>query len=221
MSNNKPNNAHYKATDAFIVCMAVDDNLGKTEVWYTFIGTIANSFIEILGLAAVLPVIGLVIEPEIIRTNEYLVIVFGWFNRIGIATEQQFLMAVSGLLVFAFLFKAAFNLGLNLFQTRFSLGIGLRISGLMWKYHFAQSLERMRSQQSGRVLSEINGWPGSLANVFIVGNMRLINEVVVIILIGLGLLAYEPIVLISVLILIAIGAIIIPENHQKSPRRLQ
>lgn len=174
-----------------------------------FLGTIVNSFVEILGLAAVVPVIGLVIEPELIRTNQYLAKAFEWSSVIGIDTERRFLMLTSVLLVAAFLFKAIFNLGLNLFQTRFSLGIGHRISGLMWQYHFAQSLEKMRSQQSGRVLAEINGWPNSLANVFIVGSMRLINEVVVIALISVGLLAYEPIVLLSVITLLAIGATII------------
>ena len=174
-----------------------------------FLGTIVNSFVEILGLAAVVPVIGLVIEPELIRTNPYLAQAFEWSSIIGIDTERRFLMLTSVLLVAAFLFKAIFNLGLNLFQTRFSLGIGHRISGLMWQYHFAQSLEKMRSQQSGRVLAEINGWPGILANTFIVGGMRLINEVVVIALIGVGLLAYEPIVLLSVITLLAIGATVI------------
>ena len=181
----------------------------KQKSGILFIGTIVNSFVEILGLAAVIPVIGLVIEPELIRTNEYLATAFEWTSAVGIDTERRFLMLTSVLLVAAFLFKALFNLGLNLFQTRFSLGIGHRISGLMWQYHFAQSLEKMRSQKSGRVLAEINGWPGILANSFIVGGMRLINEFIVIALIGFGLLAYEPIVLISVLVLLAAGATII------------
>ena len=181
----------------------------KQKSGILFIGTIVNSFVEILGLAAVVPVIGLVIEPELIRTNAYLATAFEWTSAVGIDTERRFLMLTSVLLVAAFLFKALFNLGLNLFQTRFSLGIGHRISGLMWQYHFAQSLEKMRSQQSGRVLAEINGWPGNLANNFIVGSMRLMNEFVVIGLIAIGLVAYEPIVLVSVVLLLALGALII------------
>lgn len=174
-----------------------------------FIGTVVNSFLEILGLAAVLPVIGLVIDPVLIQRNEHLAMAFAWSKHIGIETEQDFLVLITGLLVFAFLFKAMVNLGLNLFQTQFSLGIGHRISGLMWQYHFSQSLERMRSNQTGRVLSEINGWPIALANVFIVGGMRILNEVVVIALIGIGLMAYEPLVLISVFILLFSGWAII------------
>lgn len=187
----------------------------KQKSGILFIGTIVNSFVEILGLAAVVPVIGLVIEPELIRTNEYLATAFEWTSAVGIDTERKFLMLTSVLLVAAFLFKALFNLGLNLFQTRFSLGIGHRISGLMWQYHFAQSLEKMRSQQSGRVLAEINVWPGLLADKFIVGGMRMINEVTVIVLIGFGLLAYEPIVLVSVIVLLAAGATIIRKATKK------
>ena len=118
-------------------------------------------------------------------------------------------MFTSIALIAAFLFKALVNLGLNLIQTRYSFAIGHRISGLMWQYHFSQSLERMRSTESGRVLSEINGWPLNLANTFVVGNLRFINELMVIAAIAIGLIVYEPIVLLSVAVLLTVGAVII------------
>ena len=103
-------------------------------------------------------------------------------------------MFASIALIAAFLFKALVNLGLNLIQTRYSFAIGHRISGLMWQYHFSQSLERMRSTESGRV------WRNqrvalNLANTFVVGNLRFINELMVIAAIAIGLVVYEPIVL--------------------------
>ena len=174
-----------------------------------FIGVIINSFVDILGLAAVVPVIGLVINPELIHENEYLARAFEWTSQVGIDTERRFLMFASIALIAAFLFKALVNLGLNLIQTRYSFAIGHRISGLMWQYHFSQSLERMRSTESGRVLAEINGWPLNLANTFVVGNLRFINELMVIAAIAIGLVVYEPIVLLSVAVLLTIGAIII------------
>ena len=174
-----------------------------------FVGTIINSFVEILGLAAVIPVIGLVIDPDLIRSNEHLAKAFYLTKSIGIETEREFLMMAAVGLILAFLFKAIFNLGLNLIQTRFSLGIGHRISGLMWTFHFSQSLERMRSSESGRVLAEINIWPLTMATVFIVGSLRILNEIVVIGLIAIGLIAYNPVVLLAVGCLIALGAFII------------
>ena len=181
----------------------------RSRAGVLFIGVIINSFVDILGLAAVVPVIGLVINPELIHENEYLARAFEWTSQVGIDTERRFLMFASIALIAAFLFKALVNLGLNLIQTRYSFAIGHRISGLMWQYHFSQSLERMRSTESGRVLAEINGWPLNLANTFVVGNLRFINELMVIAAIAIGLVIYEPIVLLSVAVLLTIGAIII------------
>ena len=48
-----------------------------------------------------------------------------------------------------------------------------------------------------------------MATVFIVGSLRIINEVVVIVLIAIGLITYSPVVLIAVASLIAIGGFII------------
>ena len=62
----------------------------------------------------------------------------------------------------AFLVQSRVWLLVNLFQTRFSYSVAHRLSGQMWSYHFSQSLERMRGTDSGRILSEINGWPLNL-----------------------------------------------------------
>ncbi|QXD33151.1 ATP-binding cassette domain-containing protein [Candidatus Pelagisphaera phototrophica] len=185
---------------------------------FVFFGIFINSFAEILGLAAVVPVIGLVIDPGLIHENDHLARAFEITSSIGIDTERKFLMFASIGLVAAFLSKAFLNLGLNLIQTRFSYAIGHRISGTMWKYHFSQSLERMRSTESGKVLTEIGSWPLGLANTYIVGSMRLLNELIVIFLIAVGLFAYNPIVLFSVSCLVAIGAIII---RKFTKRRLE
>ena len=191
----------------------------RSRAGVLFIGIIVNSFVDIIGLAAVVPVIGLVINPQLIYDNEYLAQVFELTSRIGLDTERKFLMFTSMALIAAFLFKALVNLGLNLIQTRYSFAIGHRISGLMWQYHFSQSLERMRSTESGRVLSEINGWPLGLANTFVVGNLRFINELMVIAAIAIGLVVYEPIVLLSVAVLLSIGVVIIRKGTKNRLER--
>lgn len=181
----------------------------KRKIGYLSIGVLINSFLEILGLAAVLPVVSVVINPSQIHDNPWLAKAFSFTSSIGLDTDRKFLMTLSVLLIFAFLFKAIFNLLLNLVQTRFSYNIGHRISGLMWDFHFTQSLERMRYQPTGKVMSEINGWPISFANNFIVRNMQLVNELFVIVVICIGLVIYNPIVLLSVSMLILLGSLLI------------
>jgi len=174
------------------------------------LGTVVlNSVVEVLGLAAVVPVIGLAIQPEAIHRYEFLDSFYGWTLQMGVETESDFLILLSILLVVVFAFKAAIGLALTLFQTRFSFSVAHRLSGIMWSYHFSQNLENLRGSNSGRILAEINVWPAGFANAFMVGSLRLITEVFVIAVICIGLLVYEPIVLVSVAILMASGTLFI------------
>jgi len=168
-----------------------------------------NSIVEILGLAVVVPVIGLVVQPETIQTNPTLKSAFDLVATLGINTPSRFLIALCGLMIGAFLFKALFGLAVNLFQTRFSFSVAHRLSGQMWSYHFSQSLERMRGTDSGRILAEINVWPLQFANYFMVGGHLIVNEISVISLIAIGLLVYNPVVFLSIALLIGSGALLI------------
>ena len=168
-----------------------------------------NSFVEILGLAVVVPVIGLVVQPETIQKNPTLKYAFDLVAPLGINTPSRFLIGLCGLMIAAFLFKALFGLLVNLFQTRFSYSVAHRLSGQMWTYHFSQSLERMRGTDSGRILSEINVWPIQFANAFMVGGLLMVNEFCVISLIATGLLFYNSLIFLSIAALIGFGAFII------------
>ena len=174
-----------------------------------------NSIVEILGLAVVVPVIGLVVQPETIQTNPTLKSAFDFVAPLGINTPSRFLIALCGIMVAAFLFKAMFGLLVNLFQTRFSFSVAHRLSGRMWSHHFSQSLERMRGTDSGRILSDINAWPIQFANAFMVGGLMMVNEISVITLIAIGLLFYNPAVFLSIGILIGTGALFIRHITKK------
>jgi ABC-type multidrug transport system fused ATPase/permease subunit len=174
------------------------------------LGTVVvNSAVEVLGLAAVVPVIGLAVEPKIIQRYDYLQRAFEASSALGVKTETDFLMLMAISLVVVFGIKALVGLALTLFQTRFSFSVAHRLSGIMWTYHFSQNLEQLRGSNSGRILSEINGWPQGFANTFMVGSLRLITEFFVVAVICVGLLAYEPVVLVSVAILVGAGTLLI------------
>lgn len=176
---------------------------------FLLLSIFTNSIVEILGLAVIIPVIGLVVQPETIQTNAYLNRAFEITSSIGIDTLERFLILLCAIMISAFLFKALFGLAVNLFQARFSFSVAHRLSGLLWTHHFSKSLERMRSSNSGRLLAEINGWPINFAQLFMVGGVLIISEVTVISLIAGGLLYYNPIVFLSIAGLILTGATII------------
>lgn len=177
-----------------------------------------NSFVEILGLAVVLPVIGVVLKPESIQTNAMLAQAFEWCQPVGITTEKRFIALLAATMLGAFLFKAVFGLFVTWLQNRLSFRIGLRLSGVQWTYHFASSLEKMRSKQSGKVMATINGWPIIFATNFLAGGLALINELIVVSLIAIGLFWYQPMILLSIAAILAAGVALI---RRTTKQRLQ
>ena len=168
-----------------------------------------NSFIELVGLAAIVPVIGLAVNPELIHRYEWLEKLYAYSTLIGIETEEKFLIGLCCGLVMIFCLKILSSLAITFFQTRFSFQVAHRLSGLMWTYHFSQSLQDLRASDSGLILEEIKSWPVAFANQFMVGLIKLFTEVVILVSIGIGLLVYSPVVSISVVVLMLFGAVII------------
>ena len=67
----------------------------------------------------------------------------------------------------------------------------------------------MRSQESGKILSQINSWPINLARNFIIGSLLLINESLIVVIIGVGLLVYNPWVFSGLALILIVGIVII------------
>ena len=173
-------------------------------------GVLANSFVDILGLAVVVPVIGLVVDRSLIHNNAYLSAAFGWSQRwLGLADDVQFLILLSSLMAGGFFFKAFFGMVVALYQARFSMAVAHRLQGQMWDYHFSTSFAQLHSMESGKILTEISNWPIYFATHVLVGLLALLTEAVVVGLIIIGLLAYDAMAFGGVGLILFVGTIII------------
>ena len=174
-----------------------------------FLLIVVNSFVELLGLASIIPVIGAVLDPRgeenaMIRTlREQIELAF------GSCSDSQFIQILVGGMLFGFVLKSVFGLFLVFVQTRFSFSVAYRLQGLLWNWHFGQSLERMRSADSGQLMAEITFWPARYVNAVLVGAIGLINDLIILTLIVSGLLVYDPFVFGSVLGLCLSGSLFI------------
>lgn len=174
-----------------------------------FVGVLVNSVIEILGLASVVPVVGLALDPDAIQEEKILRTVFQKVQFFGDFSEKDFLGILCVLMVMAFSFKAIFGLGINLIQSRFAFGIANRLSGNIWTYHFSKKLNLLQQADSGKILAEINQWPVRFANTYLVGGILLLSEAVVVIVLLLGMLWYNLWVCLSMGLIVLIGALAI------------
>ena len=175
----------------------------RRKVTLVILGIVINSFIDILGLSAVLPLIGIIIEPELIQTNVFLAKIYEAVKPLGVDHETKFLIFLSFLTLGAFVVKAIFGLTVVALQTRYSFSVAHRMAGTMWSAHFQKSLHHLNSSDSGRLIAEINNWPLQFANIYLVGVLLILSEIMVVSIIVLGLILYYP------LVILAVGCIVI------------
>lgn len=181
----------------------------KKGACFIFLLSVVGSFVELIGLVTVLPVIGAVLDPSgegsaavryarnFIETN------------LGQISDDQFIYLLVAIMTLGFVVKLCYAVGFSLIQNRYVFGIALRLKEKMWRWHFGNSLERMRSQTSGRLISEITTWPAQYVRGTLMNTLGVVNDCLVILLIVSGLIVYEPVVFGSLIVLMLLGSMVI------------
>lgn len=194
----------------FRVSRKVYQLLTRSERWGSlamFGATLVSSILDVLGLATVIPVVNVAINPDAVEEVEFLGSLKDIVSKWGWTSSAEFITVLCVILMMAFLLKAVVNVLIVWYQTQFSYRIALRVSGLMWDYHFSKNLERMRSSESGQVLAEINGWPMGLGGSFLSNLLKVLQESIVIAILFAGLLVYSPIVIGVISVLMVLGSL--------------
>lgn len=181
----------------------------KRKAVILFILIVISSFVELLGLATIIPVVGAVVDPKGEKSDFIAEVRRVVELTLGDVSDGDFILFLVAFMVLGFVFKAVFAMGVVFFQTRFSYSVAYRLQGILWSWHFTRSLERMRSKDSGVLMSEITFWPAQYVNGTLLAVIGLLNDVLVLVLIVVGLFAYDPLVFSAVFLLSVIGSLLI------------
>jgi ATP-binding cassette, subfamily B, bacterial PglK len=124
-------------------------------------GTIlVMAFVDMLGVASILPLMAVLANPELVQTNAMLNAAFTTSRYIGIHTTEQFLFAL-GVLVFVLLVTSlAFKALTTYAQTRFALmreySIGKRLVEGYLHQPYSWFLNRHSADLGKTILSEVS-----------------------------------------------------------------
>jgi ABC-type multidrug transport system fused ATPase/permease subunit len=122
------------------------------------------AFLDMLGVASILPFMGVLADPELVQTNSLLNTAFNSSRHIGINTAEDFLIAL-GVLVFVLLFiSLAFKALTTYAQTRFALmreyTIGKRLVEGYLHQPYSWFLNRHSADLGKSILSEVSAVVG-------------------------------------------------------------
>jgi len=118
------------------------------------------AFLDMLGVASILPFMAVLVNPELVQTNALLNAVFTISRYIGIHTTEQFLFAL-GVLVFLLLITSLSFKALTTYaQTRFALmreySIGKRLVEGYLHQPYSWFLNRHSADLGKTILSEVS-----------------------------------------------------------------
>ena len=160
---------------------------------YLLLGMIITmAFIDMLGIASILPFIAILTNPQLIETNYILKSAFEFTSAFGVVTDQQFLF-VSGIFVFLFLlFSLSFKAITFYFQVRFismrEHSLAKRLVERYLHQPYSWFLSRHSAELGKTILSEISKVAGKgLASL-----LNLIAQSAVTIAIIILLILVEP-----------------------------
>lgn len=157
---------------------AILDAKQKRKWWLIILAILINSALDVIGLAAILPVIGVAQDPEMVQSNEYLAKIY----EMGGFTEPDHLLLFLIITVLVlFLLKNLAGLYIVWIQTGFSYGLATNLSRRQFLYYYDRGFQFVREIDTGNYITNVRRIPALFAVGVVLPLIYFISELVVVV----------------------------------------
>lgn len=162
---------------------------------------IINSFIDLLGLAAIIPLLAALLKKGFIHEQPVL---NSLYENLGFTDDKWFIVFICLIVFIIIIVKNLFGLWVNKRQMHFSGNIYEYLSGRMYINTFQRGLDYFNNENSNKIQNRIVRIPNAFSGVISVGIFQFLNELIVLILIIISITLYDP------KIIVLLAATIVP-----------
>ena len=192
---------------------------------------LVNAVFDVLGLATIFLLITSALEGDAITSEAYvkteeisesqhffnttLRSIYQWS---GAKSEIELLFYLSILIFVVFIIKNALSLWIVYIQTRFSYNIALRLNKKMFKYFYEQGYLFLSDNSSGKKVYKIVEVPMRFASAYLNPTFYFTTELVVITILIIALLAYNPMAVVLLMMVVTpvfVGIYLFSKNRAK------
>jgi ATP-binding cassette, subfamily B, bacterial PglK len=150
---------------------------------------VVGTFFEILGVGLVLPMISVIINPELLK--EYLYF-FPVFNNLQEDSSQILALWALLILLFAYILKGLFLIFLSWYQTKYAFEIQSSLSLKLFNLYINKDWLFHVNTNSSKIIRNIVGEVSTLVSNFVLPMLTIIIETMVLIGIAILLVIVEP-----------------------------
>lgn len=148
-----------------------------------------NAVFDVVGLAAIFPLIEAAMKPETIHQKGYLNTIY---NFVGVEDTITFLLIMASILFLIFLIKNAMSIFIFYIQARFSFNISKRLSQKMFQYYYNQGYLFISNHDSGKKNYDILIIPYYFGISYLIETLLMSTEIVVLTIVLISLIIYNP-----------------------------
>ena len=161
--------------------------------------TLLISFFDVFGLLIILPVIKIILNPQLIHDNQYLSYFYDGF---GVNNEMQFVLILLGIIVVFFCVKNIIVYVVSNYQAKKSYSVATRLTVDQYELYLMKPYEYHAGSNSGDLLRSIIEIPFNFVGGIFLPFILFINELIVALIIASAVIYYNPTLLFSILLFV-------------------
>ncbi|KAB0668521.1 ABC transporter ATP-binding protein [Oryzomonas sagensis] len=171
----------------------------KIQLYVQFVALVSMAFVEMAGIASILPFMAVVANPGVIRTNRWLKHAYDFFQFSSLQSFLFFLgIVVLGLMVFSNLFKALTTWLTLRYDNRLNYNLARRLLAAYLSRPYEFFLNRNTAEMGKNVLSEART---VIAGILSPG-MQLLSSSLLCIFIMAFLMVVDPFVAVAIIVVL-------------------
>jgi len=147
-----------------------------------------NSFLDLAGLASLLPLFTIILKDNVIHENHYLSEIYTFFE---FTSDNQFILFISILVIIIIIGKNIISLIISKFQVTFSTDVMRYGVESLHKIYYKKGYSYFKQTNSNITLRDIYTIPSRFASIIIMGLISLFNEIVILLLILISIFIYD------------------------------
>lgn len=173
----------------------------KKRATLMFLLQIFTSFLDVFGLASLIPVVTLASRPGSIMEHRWSAFLY---NAGGFQSETAFFVVAVLVIFVFFLAKNVFISWINYMQVRFTADVSLKIIDSQFVKYVGLPFWKFQEIGTFEVVNEVLTVPNAYLNGIIRQVFVLLSEIVIVVIVILGILFYQP------LLFVILGVTLVP-----------
>ncbi len=157
------------------------------------------SVLDLAGLSALIPLFMVVLDPDAFGDDR---LIGDLYRATGIDGENTFVVVFSAIIFLIVLVKNALGLFIQYILSRYTYSIQQLFSVELFRKYMYRGLLFIKSSNSNSIARDVNGVPSKFSNEFLLPLLNLLNEIIVISIILVALLVYNPYVILMVALIV-------------------